>query len=84
VDSSFVANPTFKAWKHLCLIQAPACLLALERRIAQAFKMLASVLVDDDNNNLICKSSPIHVPWVSHAVLKLPFLESPTFVYVYM
>jgi hypothetical protein len=79
VDASFIANPTFKVRKELCLIQARACLLALERRIAQAVKMLASVPVDD-NNNLICESCPIHERWSSHAVLKLPFFKSPTFV----
>jgi hypothetical protein len=79
VDAAFVANPTFKARKKLCLIQARACLLALERRIAQAVKMLASVPVDD-HNNLICESSPIHVRWASHPVLKLPFFKSPIFL----
>ncbi len=79
VDASFVANPTFKVRKNFCLIQARACLLVLERRIAQATKMLASVPVDD-NNNLICESSPIHVRWASHSVLKLPFFKSPIFI----
>jgi hypothetical protein len=79
VDASFVANPTFKVWKNLCIIQARVCLLALEPRIAQAVKMLASVPVDD-NDNLICESSPIHVRWASHSVLKLPFFKSPIFI----
>jgi hypothetical protein len=69
VDASFVANPNFKFRKNLCLIQARACLLALER--------LASVPVDD-NNNLICESSPIHVRWASHSVLKFPFSSHPS------
>ncbi len=34
----------------------------------------------DDNNNLICESSPIHVGWASHPVLKLPFFQSPIFI----
>jgi hypothetical protein len=79
VDASFVANPTFKVRKNLCLIQARACLLALEWCTAQAVKMPASVPVDD-NNNLICESSPIHVRWASHSVLKLPFFKSPIFI----
>ena len=40
VDASFVANPTFKVRKNFCLIQARACLLALEQRIAQAVRCL--------------------------------------------
>jgi hypothetical protein len=32
------------------------------------------------NNNLICESSPIHVRWASHSVLKLPFFKSPIFI----
>jgi hypothetical protein len=82
VDASFVANPTFKVRKNLCLTQARAYLLALERPIAQAVKMLASVLVDD-NNNLIYESSPIHVCWASHSVLKLPFFKSPIFIDIF-
>jgi hypothetical protein len=53
VDDAFALHPSSKARKSLCLFQAWACLLAMERRISQAVKMLASLPVDD-KNNLIC------------------------------
>jgi hypothetical protein len=75
VDASFVANPTFKVWKNLCLIQAHACLLALERRIAQAVKMLASVPVDD--LLLVCDSSLILVSMSSFCLLPIIYPPCP-------
>jgi hypothetical protein len=59
VDTFFFANPTFKAGKSLCLIQARACLLAMERRLAPSVKMPIPLTVDDKNNS-ISKSFPIH------------------------
>jgi hypothetical protein len=44
--------------------------------------MLPSVPVDD-NSNLICEGSPIHVRWASHSVLKLPFFKSPIFIDIF-
>jgi hypothetical protein len=44
-----------------------------------SLKKLASVPVDD-KNNLICESSPIHIRWASHSVLKFPFFKSPIFI----
>jgi hypothetical protein len=41
--------------------------LALEQRISQATKMLTSFPVDD-NDKLICESSPLHVRWASEVV----------------
>lgn len=75
VDASFLANPTFKARKNLCLIQAQAWLLALERCIAQAVKMIASLPVED-KNNLICESAPIQEQWASRDVVELPFFQT--------
>jgi hypothetical protein len=79
VDDAFVLYPSFKARKGLCLFQAQACLLAMERRISQAVKMLASRPVDD-KNNLISESPPIHQWWSSYCVCRLPFFQSANFL----
>lgn len=57
VDDAFSLYPSFKARKGLCLFQGRACLLAMERQISQAVKMLASLPVDN-KNNLISESPP--------------------------
>jgi hypothetical protein len=79
VDDAFALHPYFKVRKGLCLFQARACLLAMERQILQAVKMLASLPVDD-KNNLISKSPPIHQRWSTYCVCRLPFFQSATFL----
>jgi hypothetical protein len=79
VDDAFVLYPSFKARKGLCFFQARACLLAMERRISQAVKMLASLPVDD-KNYLISESPPIHHRRSSYCVCQLPFFQSANFL----
>jgi hypothetical protein len=79
VDDAFALHPSFKARKGLYLFQAWACLLAMEGRILQAVKMLASLPVDD-KNNLISESLPIHRRWSSYCVYRLPFFQSANFL----
>jgi hypothetical protein len=82
VDDAFALHPSFKARKGLCLFQARACLLAMERRISQAVKMLASLPVDDQNN-LISESPPIHQRWSTYYVCRLPFFQPANFMDVF-
>jgi hypothetical protein len=63
----------------LCLIQARSCLLAIERRVGHAVKLLALHLVDD-KNNLIIESPSIQERWSSHPVALLPFFATESFL----
>lgn len=60
-----------------CLNQALGCLLAMERRIQHAVKLLASK-VQDERNNPIFEDPAIYLQWKT-PILGHPFFSSPAF-----
>lgn len=78
VEIGFHMYPDHAIRTKMCLFQARGCLLAFERRIGQAVKMLASLPLNEKNLVLL-EEPPLHKRWANHPVCILDFFQSPAF-----